>query len=872
MVYAEGQAQVFCDGRLALENETWPEFNTVDLGHAGAWDGYGIGVAVQSFFLYPKPSENPLCLRVLRAGQPVAGQRVRVTIGDQTQEAATGPEGQVELALQDEMDYPQPCVVSAATEGGAVEGRGEVFPGDGWVLNLAGKPETPLPPAPGPPRVDRNQARPEWWLNFGRAGAPVAPGFQAVTPDTRADGQPFGWLGDYALVAKEFPEADHPLAASLLDVPRPGATVGFEVAAPPGDYVVSLASGHPDLGPEFEVWCEGRSAAAVRQNRADFCDLFSFPASTQDGALTLQFEVGASLALAGLIVVPADPAHPAAVHTRRFAQEFKSALMALRAMSQGIMPDPPEPEPAVSPEDRARGFVAFPHSYMRTVYASSRPRASEIGAPAVGFACPGEYEPGLFSVWPLRDLQECRVAVSDLQGPGGQTLPARTIRVQAVRIWPQRFGRTTFRRIPELIEDLPPEGRALRAGETKTFWLTIQVPADQLPGDYRGIATFSCDAGELAVPLWFKVLPIQRAALDDLVMGMYWSFTVSAHRDLATARRQFADMREHGCNSLTLEEPVGVTQTAAGETFDFSTLDQLLQLYREMGFTAPIPYYGLSPITERGLYRRLVAALLEEGKKRGWPELLFYPVDEPGTSPAALDQAEELCQLIQTVPGARTYVTTNGQGVDAARLDPWLDVRCYQHLSYNPEEARKTKAAGDLLWFYTGLPYSLLFTRLNEGLWWYRSEMTGHFYWHYCWPVGDPWDNFDGTSDYCAAYPGEEGPIATLGWEGVREGLDDLRYLRTLEGYIRRAQEEGVALELAAEAEKFLRDLSERIPADGAQIQAAQEALAPEEYVALRWRVAQQIVVLEQALSGQAGEAITEDQEFEALLQGKASR
>jgi len=870
VVYGGGRAQVFCDGRLALANETWPEFNKVCLGHAGAWKGYGLGVAVQSFFVYPRPSTEPASLQVLREGRAVAGQRVRVGIGDQTIEATTDPEGIVELPLRDDVDYPQPISVVAQAEGREVAGRGEVFPGDRWILNLTGKPRDGTPAlrrGDSKPVVDLQLGCPEWWLDFGAEGTPVAAGFQAVTPDTQADGRAFGWLEKSDRAAGEFPEADHLLATDLIDVARAGTSVGFEVATPPGEYVVSLIVGSPDLAPEFEVWCEGRSAAAVKV-RAGTCGFYSFPASTRDGALTLQFEVGTSLSLAGLIVTPADPTAPAAGRARQLARHLQMSLAAVRALAQGLIEDPPEPEPEpeLSEADRARGFVAFPHSYMRPVYTSSRPRPHEVGAPAVGWACPGEYEPILFSLWPLRDLHRCRVEVSDLRAADGTTLPAQAVRVQAVRIWPQRIGPNTFRRLPELIEDLPPEGLELRANETKTFWLTVKTPPDQPPGDYRGTATFTCDASELQVPLWFKVLPIQRASLDDLVMGMYWSFTVSAKRNLETARQQFADMREHGCNSLTLDEPVGVAQTEDGEVFDFSTLDQLLRLYREMGFTAPIPYYGIRAGTERGLYRRLVAALVEEGRKRGWPELLFYPVDEPGNSPAALDLAEELCRLIKAVPGARTYITLNGRGVDAARLDPWLDVRCYQHLSYNPDEARKTKEAGDLLWFYTGPPSSILITRLNEGLWWYRSEMTAHFYWHYCWPVGDPWDDFDGAGDYCAAYPGDHGPIATLGWEGVREGLDDLRYFRTLEADIQRARERGVAPALADEAEKYLRDLCQRIPADGAKITEAREAIAPEEYVAIRWRVARFIVALEQALHGRTGRTITDDQEFEARL------
>ena len=871
VTYAEGKAQVFCGGQLALENETWPEqLGKVCIGHAAPSKGYGIGVAVQSFFLHPTPAGHPAAIKVLREGKAVAGQALQVSIGQQDLEVTTDQNGIARVELNDDLDYPQPLVVRAAVGEQEFTGAGELFPGDVWVLNLSGKAGPAEAPAAAAV-VDTGLARADWWLDLGGDGSPLARGCEAVGPGTRATGRAFGWLGECDLIAGEFPEAEHPLAADFLDAEQPGDSVGFEVAAPPGDYVISLICGSPDTGVEFEVWCEGRGVAAVREPRAGTCDLYSFPASTADGALTLRFDVGVSLCLAGMIVTPADRQAPAAQRARRAARELKTKLTVVRAMAQGIIPDPPEPEPdpELSATDKQRGFVSFPHSYMRTVYASSRPKRAELGATATGFACPGEYEPVLFSVWPLKALRRARVVAGDLKAADGATIPASAITVQRVRIWPQRFGKNTLRWTPELIEDIPEDGLELAADKTMTFWMTIEVPEAQPPGDYRGAASFSCDAGTLEVPIWLKVLPIDRASLDDLVMGMYWSFGRSAGRDLDTARTQFADMLAHGCNTLTMHEPVTVTKAEDREELDFSTLDQLLQLHKEAGFTAPVPYHGINAHIGRALYKRLVTGLVEEGRKRDWPELLFYPVDEPGRDEKRIALTAELCELIKTVPGARTYVTTNGRGVDAAALDPWLDVRCYQHLSYNPEEARKTKQASDLLWFYTGPPSSILITRMNEGIWWFRSEMTAHFYWHYCYPIGDPWYDFDGKGDYCATYPGDDGPIATIGWEGVREGLDDLRYFRTLEARIKRAREANLAQDLADKADEYLQDLCARIPADGAEVKQARAAIAPEEYVRIRWQVAKLVLALDDALAGREGTTLAEDGKFESLLLGE---
>jgi hypothetical protein len=70
----------------------------------------------------------------------------------------------------------------------------------------------------------------------------------------------------------------------------------------------------------------------------------------------------------------------------------------------------------------------------------------------------------------------------------------------------------------------------------------------------------------------------------------------------------------------------------------------------------------------------------------------------------------------------------------------------------------------------------------------------------------------DGDSrDWCAAYPGRDGPIPTLDWEGVGEGVDDLRYINTLRSMAEQCRKLGgpaaqKANQATAELDRLLSD------------------------------------------------------------------
>ncbi len=92
----------------------------------------------------------------------------------------------------------------------------------------------------------------------------------------------------------------------------------------------------------------------------------------------------------------------------------------------------------------------------------------------------------------------------------------------------------------------------------------------------------------------------------------------------------------------------------------------------------------------------------------------------------------------------------------------------------------------------------ILYSRYNTGVLAYlmRDYIYGYkpyAYAHQGAPgigYGSPYDTFDSsffeagdgyTTSQMAVYPSQQGPIPTLEWEAVREGIDDLRYLTTLE-------------------------------------------------------------------------------------------
>jgi hypothetical protein len=115
-------------------------------------------------------------------------------------------------------------------------------------------------------------------------------------------------------------------------------------------------------------------------------------------------------------------------------------------------------------------------------------------------------------------------------------------------------------------------------------------------------------------------------------------------------------------------------------------------------------------------------------------------------------------------------------------LDKRLSVYDFEDLSLDME------ANPDVLFglYYNQHPaYSKIrFQRIAAGIYFWNSPLSNYGTWTYQFWTGEPLNDLDGSSgDKFLAYPHPDdgSPMPSLNWEAFREGVDDVRYLSSLE-------------------------------------------------------------------------------------------
>ncbi|MCX6906921.1 MAG: DUF4091 domain-containing protein, partial [Verrucomicrobia bacterium] len=645
----------------------------------------------------------------------------------------------------------------------------------------------------------------------------------------------------------------------------------FALDVPNGDYRVMTFHGDTRFGrpgkQAFWIEAQGRVVAPEIRFPVSLMTNAVFNVTVNDGQLKLTFDAQASdpaqrgFVLNGLAVIPAGTERE-----RTFAGRKTQAILAAieeerRARFAALFKEVPYAETntmvAVTAADRDRGFVAWTPNWMELIYTNSVPTAAAVARPCATFATPGEYEPVAVALRSLRPLKGARVEVGNLAGPGGQSIPAAAVEARAVRCWAQRLGSSwshDYRVMPELLEKLPAVD--VPAGFTKEFWLTIHVPPRAQTGEYRGPRRLvTADGERWETPRRLEVLPFTLAPTERVV-GMYWHDQAGEPELLD---RQVRDMVEHGMRAVTISRSPKVSNVDGKLVVDANELLAFLQRLRRLGLTGPIPYNNsfeglLQRAFPQGDFDRLYVELIRELKQvSNQPDalkLLYYPVDEIGNADERGRRAHDLCALIAKVPGATSYITVNNYAAGEKWGDTF-DIWC-GNIEYTVEQERRLLARGKRYLRY-GSAYlnDCRKARNSCGFGFYRRPAEAMYYWHYQYPVGDPFNDFDGNArDWCAAYPGPDGtPIPTMDWESLREGVDDLRYITTLKQLAARAGKGNAAQKQAAA--KARAELATVLATDEEtkvnQYNFA-ESLGHDDYNALRRRLADRIAEMVTAL------------------------
>ncbi|MCP4642025.1 MAG: hypothetical protein GY851_16400, partial [bacterium] len=231
-------------------------------------------------------------------------------------------------------------------------------------------------------------------------------------------------------------------------------------------------------------------------------------------------------------------------------------------------------------------------------------------------------------------------------------------------------------------------------------------------------------------------------------------------------RAELADMAAHGVPHASNYQP-----------WEMPQLRRVLEIRQELGLPTD-RFYNLGRTTGSPKSQGELARLSKDiGKwvalcrEFGYEGVYFYGIDEARDERLA---AQRVAWKAVQDAGGKTFEAM-GDLLDCAVLANRPD----------PEEARKWHSVGSEAFCYAypqvGPEEPETFRR-NFGLVLWKSGFDGAMDYAYQHGFTHVWNDFDNKTyrDHNFTYPTVSGVVGTVQWEGFREAVDDVRYVRTL--------------------------------------------------------------------------------------------
>ncbi|HOX36851.1 MAG TPA: DUF4091 domain-containing protein [Candidatus Brocadiia bacterium] len=384
-------------------------------------------------------------------------------------------------------------------------------------------------------------------------------------------------------------------------------------------------------------------------------------------------------------------------------------------------------------------------------------------------------------------------------------------------------------------DPLPPltDGRNMKPGRNYPFWLTAYVAEDAPAGKHSGKAIITENGvviAEAPVELTVFDFTLPRETHTETAYGMHlnaaWHGPLNPEQTKQVWRLYVENAARHriSCYSpMAHVGPIGVDiQGAGGDAqvkLDFAQFDAAaswaLDELKMTSFNFPhsiIP--GEIAGHKRGseeylaLYRKGQGGIVEHLREKGWLKKCYtYWTDEPPLK--SYPSVKEGMDFIhKNLPGLRTLLTLNLEPAPLPYFYESVDIWVPVFSAYNHERARERQAKGEKVWWYVctvpRFPFPNNFIdhpALNQRIHFWMMEkygVDGSLYWSTTyWNYKNPWrdtmsysradkkgetyGNGDGYLLYppVATPPSEpvvSGPINTIRFEMLREGLEDREY------------------------------------------------------------------------------------------------
>ncbi len=418
------------------------------------------------------------------------------------------------------------------------------------------------------------------------------------------------------------------------------------------------------------------------------------------------------------------------------------------------------------------------------------------------------------------DLFNVRVITDDLVEPNsGARIPASDIAVHNVQYHEVR--------VPSHYEgptgkwpDALPKHAAFSAegGQTTPLWFTVRARPGLPPGIYRGVMMIAA-ANRDPWELWVEArvydfdLPTTPVLKTDFGISMS-ALAEQARRMGADPDRLARQYLRHGLDHrITLRELCQFPRESANYEQELNQFATRLETLRSEG--ASSHYVPASLLDAPSQLEQANAFVRTHNlQDRVFTQLAYEP-EEPAWS-RVLERMQHWKNHAPDIPilasamGLRPFIPDT--------LDIW-SVHAQVLDTTNNRKVLERGAQGDEVWWYVShippRPYGnffLDFAAIEHRILFWQSwalGMRGMQYWSVNdWPdEGDPFeallDITPVNGDGILLYPGPDGPVSSIRWEVIRDGLEDYDYLALFMERFRALRDQGgheALLQRAAEA------------------------------------------------------------------------
>jgi len=571
--------------------------------------------------------------------------------------------------------------------------------------------------------------------------------------------------------------------------------------------------------------------------------------------------VAATLALICLSSLPAQAVHlHMPFHLRRWLR--RDRWIELKEHGQ-------RPKPTAA--DKRDGFILISRDPLERIYPGSRPRPQDLVDDLHLTAARDQYEPVQVGVYAVHDLQGVTVTVSDLSDEAGHVLPASGTVVRMVRFYGASLSarhRDRFGVVPKTLEVAVPID--VPNGTLRPYWITVHVPSDQPGGTYRGTVRIAHPRGSRDLQLTVEVLPLLLQEPDILYGTLSINPLAEISHALAhphalllsdkieeniriagadallhQAELMLRDQRAHGMNTIS---PWSAKEyTLRGEEPYLSDLEVAILLYRRIGFTQPMlyqmgtllhtnknnraaSYTGFDPRRDMSIAHDVARYYTRRFAQEGLPGIIFLPSEEPNLgdgislfdSPDARQRITR--DLLRTIKdaGGRTGMTCTPASAKA--IGELADYWIVAARRFTPDVYDEAAQAGARLAIYANaamMGQNTYAPRFLFGYFAWANGLKGILPWTYPvqpnrFPVNAS-NRGEGALNVHDRFLGIDGtPIPTIQWEMSRMGIDDAKYLTTIDALAREAAHSSspTAHEAADAAGAFLADVHSQVGND----------------------------------------------------------